>query len=107
MKVRKIREILRKNKDIVLIDGMETKLNSSLLSNEEDFVLVDGDESYAFTCVNCERENEFYFFRYQLEDQYFEWTGNYDSWGGITLDSTSNVEEVRPVQKTITVWKIL
>lgn len=105
MKAKEIREILKKNDYCVLDDGMERDLDRELLSNEEDFVLVDGDKEYKFISVGCERENELYFFRYQLGEQYFEWHGEYDSWQGITLECPLNFEEVKPVETVVTVWK--
>ena len=58
-----------------------------------------------FEWISCDRENSSQIALFKVGDKYFRLVGSYDSWNGSEFYSLTDFQEVKPVQKTITVYE--
>lgn len=67
-------------------------------------------ESLKFEWIGTERSSEAehtsYYFRFKLDDKFFELRGTYSSYGGIHVSNPYDFYEVVPVEKTIIVYEV-
>jgi hypothetical protein len=95
------------------VQTLKTKIKEASLENEfRDFIEEhwEGSElkigDLLLKIEVSERENENMVVIFKIEDKYFRINGTYDSWDGTRFyDILNNFYEVKPVQKTITVFE--
>lgn len=68
-----------------------------------EFVLENGSK---VEILENYRHNENQIVIFKINEQFYEIIGSYDSWGGVSFDCFLDyLFEVKPVQKTITVYE--
>lgn len=61
-------------------------------------------KEYTFTSVKAERYNSEWISVFKLNDKLYKTVGCYDSWNGVEVDFW-DIQEVKPVEKTIIVYE--
>lgn len=81
-----------------LIDGECKKTSKQAIAFKEETGLQ-------FEFVDCERENERYWWVFKLDDKFYQVVGDYDSWAGTEMDDIGSFFEVEKVEKKIYIWE--
>lgn len=90
----------------------ELSINPMGIAEGDDVSDADWEELKTFcggySCVRMGREDEYYMYtlHFPQHDVYIEFAGDYNSWSGTDWDG-ARPYEVRPVQKTITVYEVV